>query len=277
MQRAYVAAERVDLIRIAIPEVSIAPAIALPLGFTETVASEEEAVKKIVQGWLEVSGPVTRQRRSTHGSDLARQRVDAATSRLGERRGGDARPIHRRISRPPKCRRRRMVRPGLAGAHSSIDPGQDAQRNRTGIGRRLHQVSAHLAACRCPVPDCAAATVCCVSSNSCKGLELPAPAWEQHVLPARIENYDPADLEHLCLSGIVAWGRLRNDTMPRRCRGGPKTSPGKRMKRLLAPARNAPIAFLLREELANYLEAATRAIQEYPKSVGDGAGSGALS
>ena len=47
-----------------------------------------------------------------------------------------------------------------------------------------------------------------------QGLELPAPAWEQHVLPARIENYDPADLEHLCLSGIVAWGRLRNDTLP---------------------------------------------------------------
>ena len=59
VQRAYVAAERVDLIRIAIPEVSIAPAIALPLGFTETVASAEDAVKKIVQGWLEVSGPVS--------------------------------------------------------------------------------------------------------------------------------------------------------------------------------------------------------------------------
>ena len=87
-----------------------------------------------------------------------------------------------------------------------------------------------------------------------QGLELPAPAWEQHVLPARIENYDPADLEHLCLSGIVAWGRLRNDTIPEEVRGGPKTSPGKRMKRLLAPARNAPIAFLLREEMANYLE-----------------------
>ena len=42
-----------------------------------------------------------------------------------------------------------------------------------------------------------------------QGLELPAPAWEQSVLPARVRNYSPADLEHLCLAGVVAWGRLR--------------------------------------------------------------------
>ncbi len=42
-----------------------------------------------------------------------------------------------------------------------------------------------------------------------EGLELPGPAWERDVLPARIADYDPADLEHLCLAGEVAWGRLR--------------------------------------------------------------------
>ena len=41
-----------------------------------------------------------------------------------------------------------------------------------------------------------------------QGLELPAPAWEERILPARIQRYNPADLEHLCLSGVVAWGRL---------------------------------------------------------------------
>ena len=72
-------------------------------------------------------------------------------------------------------------------------------------------------------------------------------------LPARIEHYDPADLEHLCLAGIVAWGRLRteNDTsMPLAQLGGV----AKKRRRLLAPARNAPIAFLLREEIAWFLE-----------------------
>ena len=54
-----------------------------------------------------------------------------------------------------------------------------------------------------------------------QGLELPAPAWEQHVLSARIKDYDPADLEDLCLAGVITWGRLRlNDDPPqtRRCR-----------------------------------------------------------
>ena len=41
-----------------------------------------------------------------------------------------------------------------------------------------------------------------------QGLELPGPAWERDVLPARIAEYDPRDLEQLCLAGEVAWGRL---------------------------------------------------------------------
>ena len=104
-----------------------------------------------------------------------------------------------------------------------------------------------------------------------QGLELPAPAWEQHVLPARIENYDPADLEHLCLSGIVAWGRLRNDTLPEEP-GLPKPPAGKRLPRLLAPARNAPIGFILRDELENYLEPIHGRYTDIPTPVAHGAG-----
>ena len=47
-----------------------------------------------------------------------------------------------------------------------------------------------------------------------QGLELPARAWETQVLPARIARYDPADLDGLCLSGAVAWGRLATDPPP---------------------------------------------------------------
>jgi ATP-dependent Lhr-like helicase len=86
-----------------------------------------------------------------------------------------------------------------------------------------------------------------------QGLELPAPAWEKHILPARIEPYEPADLEHLCLAGMVAWGRLRietNETEPLLR----ASNVAKKGRRLLAPARNAPLAFLLREELDAFLE-----------------------
>ena len=41
-----------------------------------------------------------------------------------------------------------------------------------------------------------------------QGLELPAPAWETHIFPARIGRYDPSTLEDLCLAGEVSWGRL---------------------------------------------------------------------
>ena len=96
-----------------------------------------------------------------------------------------------------------------------------------------------------------------------EGLELPAPAWEQHVLPARIERYDANDLEHLCLAGIVAWGRLRPGTgaVDESAQSGPRS---KRSRRLLSPGRNAPIAFLLREDLDAFLESPAPRFEEIP-------------
>jgi ATP-dependent Lhr-like helicase len=40
------------------------------------------------------------------------------------------------------------------------------------------------------------------------GVELPARAWERDVLAARVEHYEPAMLDLLCLTGEVAWARL---------------------------------------------------------------------
>jgi ATP-dependent Lhr-like helicase len=60
-----------------------------------------------------------------------------------------------------------------------------------------------------------------------EGFELAAAGWENDVLPARVANYGGEQLDQLCLSGRVAWGRL---------------TPGSR-----APLRSSPIALLLRE------------------------------
>ena len=248
IRRAYVAAERVDLVKICLPEISLAPAISLPLGFAETVASPEEAVKKIVQGWLEVSGPVTATTLSAR-IGLPQTRVDAGLIALesagvamrgqftGENIGPDDtewcdRVLLARIHRLTLGKMRREVESVSAADFMKFlshwqhaAPGAKL-RGRDGVLRVIEQL---------------------------QGLELPAPAWEQHVLPARVENYDPADLEYLCLSGIVTWGRLRNDTIPEDAGAG-QAAIGKRIKRVSAPARNAPIAFLLRAELPNYLE-----------------------
>ena len=43
-----------------------------------------------------------------------------------------------------------------------------------------------------------------------QGFEMPANAWERHVLARRIADYDPKWLDQLCLTGAVGWdGCLR--------------------------------------------------------------------
>jgi ATP-dependent Lhr-like helicase len=41
-----------------------------------------------------------------------------------------------------------------------------------------------------------------------QGFEAPVEAWEASILPARIESYDPGDLERLGLGGALVWGRF---------------------------------------------------------------------
>jgi ATP-dependent Lhr-like helicase len=46
------------------------------------------------------------------------------------------------------------------------------------------------------------------------GMELPARAWERAVLPSRLDRYEPAMLDMLCLTGEVAWARLSTGPTP---------------------------------------------------------------
>ena len=41
-----------------------------------------------------------------------------------------------------------------------------------------------------------------------QGIEAAAGEWERHLLPPRVDGYDPRWLDELCLAGQVAWGRL---------------------------------------------------------------------
>ena len=62
------------------------------------------------------------------------------------------------------------------------------------------------------------------------GCEVAAAAWERDVLPARVRDYGPEQIDMLCLSGRVAWGRL-----------SPMDTAGK------APLASSPIALMVRE------------------------------
>jgi ATP-dependent helicase Lhr and Lhr-like helicase len=73
-----------------------------------------------------------------------------------------------------------------------------------------------------------------------QGFEVPASAWERHVLARRISGYDPALLDQLCLTGAVGWGRLS----PHPAMLEDSSGSGRRV----VPTSVAPITFFVREE-----------------------------
>src|SRR6185295_11899827 len=194
--------------------------------------TEEEALAAIVGGWLECLGPIT----ATALAERLRlpgTRVAIGLARL-EQEGRVLRGRFTPSSTEEEwCERRllaRIHRLTLGRLRRAIEPVEAADYLRflfrwqhVHAGTQLHGRDGLLEVI-----------------GQLQGVELPARAWESQVLSARVARYDPADLEHLCLAGAVAWGRLRgdeplaDDAEPRRGR---------------APGRAAPLAFVLREDL----------------------------
>ena len=79
-----------------------------------------------------------------------------------------------------------------------------------------------------------------------RGLELPAAAWEEHVLPARLAEYAPSLLDTLCLGGTAVWGRFSNAEEDR-----PETCDLQVRRR--SPSRSAKISLAPRETLDLFL------------------------
>ena len=273
----YVAAERLAEARAVLGDFRMAPAVADPGTANGTAAPDTEdtvtgrdaedataapvgddALRRVVQGWMEIAGPVTAAGLAARlglsvewvERGLAALEVSGVVlqGRFSPGTAPDApvewceRRLLSRIHRLTLGRLRREIHPVSATDFirfllrwQHVQPGSQLH-GRDGI----HQVIRQL-----------------------QGMELPAPAWEQHVLAARMADYDPADLEHLCLAGVVTWGRLRRDT------GAPEDDPdaarlwdaaplalrpanGK--TRRTTPTRSAPLAFVIREDLPHFLD-----------------------
>jgi ATP-dependent Lhr-like helicase len=75
-----------------------------------------------------------------------------------------------------------------------------------------------------------------------QGFEIPASAWERHILARRVCGYDGAALDRLCLMGTVGWGRLS----PHPATLDDATGRTRRV----VPTSVAPITFFLREDCA---------------------------
>ncbi len=73
-----------------------------------------------------------------------------------------------------------------------------------------------------------------------QGFEIPANAWERHILAARVNQYDPAALDQLCLTGAVGWGRLSPHPATLEDSG--------EGRRRVVPTSIAPITFFVRDD-----------------------------
>ena len=71
-----------------------------------------------------------------------------------------------------------------------------------------------------------------------QGLDIPAVAWERDLLPARLEGYEAAWLDELCLTGEVGWGRM----FP------PVRNPD-RSRPMASLTRVAPVSIVLRQDI----------------------------
>ncbi len=238
--RAYVAAERLPWLSALGCAARVAPAVFVPRGIEPAVDAESAALE-IVRGWMECLGPVTAGALGDR-LGLPPRTIEHALLRL-ESLGGVLRG--RFTSEAPEeewCDRRllsRIHRLTLGRLRREIEPVAPVTFMRFLLRWQHLQPGTQLHG-RAGLTEVV---------GQLQGLELPATAWEESVFPGRLRSYDPADLEHLCLSGHVAWGRLRHVHDD-----GETASPDRRLVRR-PMTRQVPLAFVLREDLPAFVDA----------------------
>lgn len=249
---ACVAAERIRLVRAALPEIALDPEIPVPPARRTDPGqiTPEEAVVSVLRGWLECVGPITACDLSQR-LGFTKKEVEGALAVLEA--GGAV--LQGRFTESGSsgeiewCDRRLLARIHqltIGKLRREIEPVSPADLLRFLLrwqhvhpGSQLHGPNGIVAIIR-----------------QLQGLEVPAPAWERDVLPARIAEYNPSDLETLCLSGRVVWARLRPGSA--QAVPNPEDQAPLAGKRPQVPTRSAPLGFVLREDLSSFLRPSAR-------------------
>lgn len=240
--RLWTAAERLPLATAAWPDAYAETSVIVPERHRSIEWSQADAVREIVRGRLQASGPITaRQLSETLG--LRPVSVDAALCALEVEgfvlRGRFAaetddvewceRALLARIHRYTLHRLRKEIEAVAAAdylrflAHWQHASREARMRGPEGLAVILEQL---------------------------EGVEAGAAAWEADVLPVRMEGYEPTWLDQLCISGRITWSR--------------RTPPAGRVS---SPIRTSPLSFTRRASTANWR---FRSIAEEPRS-GDSA------
>jgi ATP-dependent Lhr-like helicase len=197
---AWVAAERLPELLAVHADVTLCPAIAVPASRAARVWTREDAIVELFRGRLAIVGPVTA---DDLGASLGIGAEDANAALLaleadGAALRGNFTPGVRTLE---WCDRRllaRIHRYTLDRLRAEIAPVSAADFMRFLFSWQHVESSSALTGI-----DGLRAIVA-----QLEAVELPARAWERHVLPARLDRYDPAALDMLCLTGHVGWARV---------------------------------------------------------------------
>ncbi len=241
-QAYFVAAERAKLLTSLWPDVEFSVEMLKTTGET---SDNSDILKKTLQGWLQILGPVT-STSIAHLLGLDAAAVFQQMVRL-ESTGIILRGIFEgdpgQDSVPDLdvewCERRilqRIHRRTLSTLRKQVEPVPPAVYMRflldwqhLGERRQLGGEQGLLEALRC-----------------LEGFEAPAAEWERSILPQRVAGYDPRWLDALCLTGAVGWGRISPHAAFADAAGG--NGNGNRGPRRVVPTSMAPVTFFVREE-----------------------------
>ena len=201
-------------------------------------ATREDPLKKCVQGWMQILGPVTANRFSQMLSvepSLVFQAFIAMEVQGLLMRGGFEKPATSEDHEIEWCERRilqRIHKLTIGIRRREVEPIAPAAFMRWLLGWQ------HVA----PQTQFAGEEGLLEALTQLEGFEAPAVEWERSLLPARVANYDPAWLDRLCLSGAVGWGRVSPHPAFTAADGnGP---------RRVIPSNAAPITFYVRDSAA---------------------------
>jgi ATP-dependent Lhr-like helicase len=224
---AWTAAERLPLLQSAWPNGRAETGVSVPERHRRERWTREDAVREIVRGRIQASGPTTGTRLAdVLGLDVAL--VNAALAALE----GEGFVLRGRFT-------------PASDAEEWCERGLLARIHRYTLNRLRKEIEAVSAAdflrflvtwqhaapeARMEGPEGLAAII-----EQLEGIEAGAAAWESDILPVRMEGYDPSWLDQLCISGRVTWSR--------------RTPP---VGRASSPIRTSPIAFTRRERTCTW-------------------------
>ena len=198
----------------------------------------DDALRKCVQGWIQILGPVTANQFANHfliDPQLVLQAFICLEVQGLLMRGSFEQAAAESELEIEWCERRilqRIHKLTIGTRRRKVEPVPPSTFMRWLLGWQ------HVA----PQTQLSGEEGVLAALSKLEGFEAPAVEWEKTILPSRVANYDPRWLDQLCLSGVVGWGRV--SPHPAFHEGN-----GNAPQRVI-PTNAAPITFYLRDSAA---------------------------